>query len=134
MAKKTPSGSSREIFVFGSNLVGVHGAGSARVAYDRHGATWGNGMGISGGSYAIPTKMSPKVNGSLPLDSIEVHVQVFTEFAAAHPELFFRCVAVGCGKAGYRPAQIAPLFRAAHKLPNVELPFEFAFILDKEKP
>ena len=44
-----------EIFVFGSNLRGMHGSGAARVAMNRFGAVWGKGVGLQGRSYAIPT-------------------------------------------------------------------------------
>ena len=44
-----------EIFVFGSNLAGAHAGGAARLAYERFGAVWGEGVGLHGQTYAIPT-------------------------------------------------------------------------------
>jgi hypothetical protein len=44
-----------EIFVFGSNLEGMHGGGAARAAYNKFGAIWGQGVGLQGQSYGIPT-------------------------------------------------------------------------------
>ena len=44
-----------EIFVFGSNLKGLHGGGAARLAYERFGAIWGQGVGLQGSCYGIPT-------------------------------------------------------------------------------
>ena len=44
-----------EVFVFGSNLAGMHAGGAARVAYERFGAVMGQGVGMQGQSYAIPT-------------------------------------------------------------------------------
>ena len=43
-----------EIFVFGSNLDGLHGGGAAAVAR-KWGAIWGQGLGLHGQTYAIPT-------------------------------------------------------------------------------
>lgn len=96
------------IFVFGSNLPGVHGAGAARYAVDHHGAKYGQGVGLQGSSYAIPTK-DYRID-TLSLQDIEPHVKVFVQFAKAHPELDFDLTPIGCGLAGYRRDQIRPLF------------------------
>ena len=101
----------RQIFVFGSNLAGRHGAGAALHAKNCRGAIYGQGVGLQGSSYALPTK--DFTLHSLPLDKIAEYAAQFIEFAAAHPELEFELTAVGCGLAGYAPAQIAPLFRSA---------------------
>lgn len=109
-----------EIFVFGSNLSGRHGAGAARHAYEHHGAIMGQGMGLQGKSYALPTK---GVNISfMPLSDIGRHVMAFISFAKIRTDLTFRVTRVGCGLAGFKDEQIAPLFRAALGLPNVRLP------------
>lgn len=111
-----------EIFVFGSNKEGMHGGGAARIAYKEFGAIWGEGVGMTGRCYATPT-----MDGSL--DIIRKHVDDFTEYAAAHPELTFLVTRIGCGIAGWRDSDIAPLFGKASELGNVTLPEEFWKIL-----
>ncbi len=111
-----------EIFVFGSNKEGMHGGGAARIAYKEFGARWGEGVGMTGRCYAIPT-----MDGSL--DIIRKHVDDFTEYAAAHPELTFLVTRIGCGIAGWRDSEIAPLLGKASELGNVTLPEEFWKIL-----
>lgn len=97
-----------EIFVFGSNLKGVHGRGAALAARRHYGAIIGQGVGLQGRSYAIPTKGA--VLEVLSLQVIEQHVDEFIVFATRHPELKFYVTAVGCGLAGYKSDQIAPMF------------------------
>lgn len=110
-----------DIFVFGSNLAGRHGAGSALEAARNHGAVNGKGWGLYGDSYAIPTKgFRLEV---LPLSMIDHFVRAFVRFAVDHPQHTFNVVAIGCGLAGYRPDQIAPFFEDAPA--NVNLPWEF---------
>lgn len=109
------------VFVFGSNLAGIHGAGSAKEAHLKWGAKWGEGIGRTGSSYAIPTK--DERLGVLPLGRIADHVQVFIDYATAHPEIQFQVVAIGCGLAGFQPYQIAPFFRDVPE--NVTLPPAF---------
>ena len=113
------------IFVFGSNYAGIHGAGAAKTALGHFGAEWGKGEGIQnsnyalvGGSYAIPTKDSHL--GTLSLNDINRHVDLFLGFARKHPELYFFVTRIGCGLAGYTDDQIAPLFKGAPE--NCELP------------
>lgn len=101
----------REIFVFGSNLAGIHGAGAARYARENHGAVYGQGTGLQGNSYALPTK--DKHIRTLPLSDIENHVKDFLRFAIEHPEMKFNVTRIGCGLAGYKDPDIAPLFRGA---------------------
>lgn len=99
------------VFVFGSNLAGRHGAGAARAARLWYGAHPGQGEGLAGGSYALPTKDASLV--SLPLAQVAVHVERFLSFARAHPDLEFLVTRVGCGLAGYADRDIAPLFSMA---------------------
>ncbi len=113
----------REIFVFGSNLLGIHKRGAALCALNDHGAVLGQGVGLQGNSYALPTKETPYE--SLPLISINKYVADFMNYALYTPDLFYKVTAVGCGLAGYKPHQIAPMFRLAKMLRNVELPSEF---------
>jgi hypothetical protein len=109
------------IFVFGSNLAGRHGKGAALYARQHHGALYGQAVGLQGNSYAIPTK--DEYLRTLPLEAIRQYVDEFKRFAADHPEMTFQVTAIGCGLAGYKPEQIAPLF--ANAPPNCMLPAEF---------
>lgn len=115
------------VFVFGSNLAGRHGAGAARWAREHRGARYGQGEGLQGNSYAIPTKGVSPVKGApmpvLSLSAIRWHVANFLMFARRHPDLVFEVTPIGCGLAGYTPADIAPLFVGAPS--NVCLPREF---------
>ena len=114
-----------EIFVFGSNLAGRHGKGAALYARQHCGAVYGQGEGLQGHSYAIPTK--DKDIRSLPLAQIATAVGRFKDFAASHPEWVFNVTAIGCGLAGFTPPQIAPMFSDAP--PNCELPEKFKIVL-----
>lgn len=116
-----------EIFVFGSNLAGRHSKGAALFARQHHGAIYGVGEGLQGRSYAIPTK--DKRIQTLPLYAIDNYVATFLMFAIKHSDLIFRLTPIGCGLAGYKPEQIAPMFRDAPS--NVILPKEFADVLAK---
>lgn len=120
----------REIFVFGSNLAGRHGKGAALYARQHHGAIYGRGEGLQGDSYAIPTK-DERIQ-TLPLDRIAEHVVTFIEFAHSQPDLIFRLTPIGCGLAGYRPEQIAPLFDVFCPS-NVMLPDEFRAALNEAR-
>lgn len=104
-----------EIFVFGSNLEGMHGGGAALIAYNKFGAIWGQGVGLQGQSYGIPT-----MHGGV--DVIKPYVDEFIEFAKSHPKLIFLVTRIGCGIAGFRDEEIAPLFKDAKELENVYLP------------
>lgn len=109
-----------EIFTFGSNLSGIHGAGAAKYARLHHGAVMGQGMGLQGKSYALPTK---GVNISfMPLSDIGRHVMAFISFAKIRPDLTFRVTRVGCGLAGFTDEDIAPMFKEALPLKNIRLP------------
>jgi hypothetical protein len=112
-----------EIFVFGSNLAGSHGGGAARLAYDRFGAIWGQGVGLQGQCYAIPT-----MHGGV--DAIQPYVDEFIEFAFIHYEYKFLVTPIGCGIAGFRAEEIAPLFEEAINLPNVILPKSFVDMIE----
>lgn len=107
------------IFVFGSNLAGIHGAGAALTAREHYGAQLGQGLGLYGRSYAIPTK--DERLETLPLPQIARYVFAFVRFAWQKPLLQFAVTRVGCGLAGYTDAQISPLF--AHAPPNCHLPY-----------
>jgi len=107
-----------EIFVFGSNLQGAHGGGAARVALNNFGAVWGQGVGLQGQSYAISTMQGG-------VETIKPYVDEFIDFAHQHTELQFYVTRIGCGIAGFRDKDIAPLFTKAIELPNIILPKSF---------
>ena len=107
-----------EIFVFGSNLAGAHGGGAARLAYERFGAIMGQGVGLQGQSYAIPTMQGG-------VDTIRPYVDEFIAFAKQHPEMTFLVTKIGCGIAGFRVEEIAPLFANAVEVENIHLPQDF---------
>lgn len=106
------------VFVFGSNLAGIHGSGAARDALQFWGAKLGCGVGLQGESYAIPTK--DKNIETLRLSEIAGHVRFFINFAWLHPEIDFQVTRIGCGLAGYNDRQIAPMFVGAPS--NCHLP------------
>lgn len=107
-----------EIFVFGSNLAGSHGGGAALLAYHRFGAIWGQGVGLQGQSYGIPT-----MHGGVNV--IKPYVDEFITFAKQHPEQTFLVTKIGCGIAGFMVDEIAPLFRDALDIENIILPQDF---------
>lgn len=113
-----------EVFVFGSNLAGQHMGGAARVASSRFGAVFGQGVGLQGQSYAIPTMQGG-------VETIKPYVDEFAKFADAHPELNFFVTRIGCGIAGFSDEEIAPLFAGCISLPNVALPQSFWNVLKK---
>lgn len=106
---------SGEIFVFGSNLQGMHGGGAARTAYQKFGAIMGQGVGLQGQSYGIPTMQGG-------VETIRPYVDEFIAFAKGHPELTFLVTRIGCGIAGFTDDEIAPLFTGAHGIENIVLP------------
>ena len=113
-----------EIFVFGSNLEGLHGGGAALLAYERFGAIWGQGTGLQGKSYGIPT-----MHGGI--DTIAPYVDEFIAFAREHRELKFLVTEIGCGIAGFTVEEMAPLFKDAIDEENIYLPQRFIKILEK---
>ena len=111
-----------EICVFGSNLAGAHGGGAARIAMQRFGAVWGQGVGLQGRSYAIPTMQGG-------VETIKPYVEEFWLFALQHPELKFLVTRIGCGIAGFTAEEMAPLFNNAVELNNVVLPKDFVDVI-----
>jgi hypothetical protein len=118
-----------EIFVFGSNLAGIHGAGAALYAA-KFGSRQGEGFGRVGFTFAIPTK--DREIKRLKLLDIQPFVASFIQYARLRPDLTFLVTQIGCGLAGYTPEQIAPLFKGAIILPNICLPEEFWEVLNRE--
>lgn len=111
-----------EIFVLGSNLAGMHGGGAARLAYQKFGAVWGQGVGLQGQSYAIPTMQGG-------VETIQPYVDEFIKFAKQHPQLKFLVTEIGCGIAGFSPSEIALLFEQAREVKNIYLPERFWMVL-----
>ncbi|MBR0036332.1 MAG: hypothetical protein IJP70_01690 [Bacteroidales bacterium] len=114
-----------EIFVFGSNLAGLHGGGAARLAYERFGAIWGQGIGLQGQSYAIPTMQGG-------VETIKPYVDEFIRFAQTRPDLKFYVTQIGCGIAGFKVDEIAPLFQTAIDVENVILPKAFVAVITSD--
>ena len=100
----------------------MHGGGAAYVAFKKFGAVMGCGVGLRGQSYAIPTMQGG-------VETIKPYVDEFIAFAGEHPELFFYVTRIGCGIAGFRDKDIAPLFAGAAGMENVCLPKSFVSVL-----
>lgn len=123
---KITSLENNEIFVFGSNLKGLHGGGAARIAYKMFGAEWGKGVGMQGNSYGIPT-----MHGGV--DVIKPYVDDFIEFALSNKEYTFLVTRIGCGIAGFSANEIAPLFAKAINAENILLPIDFVQVIESLK-
>lgn len=116
-----------EIFVFGSNESGIHGAGAAKTAVLKFGAIYRQAEGLQGQSYAIPT-VNKSITKPLTLPEIKVYVDRYLEFAKSRPDLIFLTTEIGCGLAGLTPKQIAPMF--SNVPVNVILPRVFHEVLE----
>ena len=117
-----------DIFVFGSNLLGIHKKGAALHALQHHGAILGQGIGLQGSSYAIPTKETPA--RSLDLVQINKFVADFLNYAYYTPEHLYHVTQIGCGLAGWHPNQIAPMFNLVKWMTNVKITPEFANFIE----
>ena len=102
----------------------MHGGGAARVAHQKFGAEWGVGVGMTGQCYAIPT-----MHGGV--EDIRPYVDDFVAYAKAHPEQTFLVTRIGCGIAGFRDEDMAPLFVGTTALENVALPARWIEILEE---
>lgn len=111
-----------DVFVFGSNLQGRHAGGAARIAMNRFGAIFGQGVGMQGNSYAIPTMQGG-------VETIRPYVEEFIDYAKSHPDLTFYVTKIGCGIAGFSFEEMAPLFSDAITISNIRLPKEFVEII-----
>lgn len=120
-----------EIFIFGSNLSGIHGAGAAKMAL-QWGAVWGQYNGLQGQTYAIPTK-SANITRTLTIAEIKPYVGEFIEFAKTNPDKIFLTIEIGCGLAGLTPDEVASLFLEASNVQNIHLPLRFWDVLNKIK-
>ncbi len=112
-----------EIFVFGSDFKGRHGKGAAKTAMS-WGAKWGQAEGLQGRTYGIPT-VGNSFSKSLSVDKIKPYVDRFIDFAKSNPDLTFLVTEIGCGLAGLKYKQIAPLFKECKDVQNVHLPLNF---------
>jgi hypothetical protein len=118
-----------EIFVFGSNEDGVHGAGAAKQALEEFGANWGQGFGSAGQTFAIPTKdWNIQV---LPLEVIKHYVIRFLAYVKVNPKYKFLLTEIGCGLSGYSPEDIAPMFKTGMYLNNLVMPERFVKVLQE---
>ena len=106
-----------QVFVFGSDSQGLHNGGAAKAALTKFGAKMGQGEGFQGQSYAIPSMEG--------LATLASNIRTFITFAREHPELTFLVTRIGCGTAGYKVSQVAPLFVGAVDVENVWLPMDF---------
>ena len=122
---------SNEIFVFGSNLSGIHGGGAAAAARRYFGAANGVGIGLTGQCYAIPT-VDKNISRTLAVEEIKPHVDKFLICALQYPNLNFLLTEVGCGIAGHSHRDIAPLFRLGLSLPNLFMPQKFVMFLENQ--
>ena len=113
-----------QVFVFGSNLSGIHGKGAARMAHQYYNAEWGIGVGFTGVCYAIPTK-DYGILRTLKLNEIKIYVNDFIETAKQFSDYTFLVTRIGCGLAGYRDEEIATLFKDAIDVENIFLPESF---------
>ena len=114
-----------QVYVFTSNIIGFHSGETSLIAIHRFGAIWGQGEGLQGQSYALPTM-------GLSEDEIKAHIEVFARCANEHPEFEFLVTKVGCGIAGFKERDIAPLFLDAYLYSrNITLPESFADIIGR---
>lgn len=115
-----------EMFVFGSNLEGNHAGGAARTALEHFGAVMGQGVGPQGQSYAIPTMFES-------VEEIKPYVDQFIDLAREWDQTTFYVTRIGCGIAGFKDSEIAPLFADALDLYNVRLPESFVKEIEKTR-
>lgn len=124
---------SGEVFVFGSDVSGSHEGRASKLAMDEFGAVKGQGEGLFGRSYAIPTtdykrgtwKFGRCNNISVSEEELKESVMRFLDVAKSHPELTFYVTRIGAGYAGFREDVVAGMFKPALKLKNVFLPQSF---------
>ena len=132
-----------EIFVFGSNFLGHHSGGAAKVAHEKFGAVWGVGYGHTGQCFAIPTLKVGASSGSLEklfLGDIANLIDGFMTYAEYNPDLTFYFTKIGLGIAGYQLEDIAEIvmlvwineeFYKRYIPSNVILPKEFVEFAEK---
>jgi len=114
---------SNEVFVFGSNESGRHGKGAAKMAM-KWGAKYGQAEGSQGRTYGIPT-VNASISNKLSIDKIKTYVNRFIEYAKEYPNLTFLVTEIGCGLAGHKVKDIAPLFTETQTIKNIHLPKKF---------
>jgi len=117
-----------QVFVFGSNEAGIHGAGAAKLAVEKFGAKMGMGYGLQGQSFGIPTKDT--FIRTLSLDKIEFYIYSFLSEVMEYPDTEFLVTKIGCGLAGYSEEEIANLFKGKFIPENVILPESFYNIIN----
>lgn len=100
-----------DVFVFGSNEAGNHGAGAARQARQQFDMPFGKSYGHYGRCFAIPTK--DEYIDTLSLSQIEGYVQGFLAYAKGKKRVTFLVTTIGTGLGGLLHSQIAPMFEKA---------------------
>lgn len=115
----------KRIFVFGSNSSGIHGAGAAKTAAQKHGAQFGKGYGHYGDSFAIPTK--DEWLETLPTEHIMYYVAGFLAYATDKRKLTFKITRVGCGLACKTDKEMAELFMLGGNPPPKNCMFDEAW-------
>lgn len=122
-----------EIFVFGSNTHGLHAGGAAVIAHKKFGAKWGIGKGKTGKCYAIPTIEFDSTKKPFSIKDLQIYITNFINYASKHSDLTFLVTEIGCGIAGFKHEEIAPLFKKAITVNNIYLPERFWNILKPNK-
>ena len=120
-----------EVFVFGSNLNGVHSGGASLMAFRNFGAEWGQAEGPQGQSYAILTDIRDEAVDKIT-DFLKKHIDKFLDYAKVHQDKTFLVTKIGCGTAGFSEDFMAQFFKEAIGMKNVRLPREFVEILTEE--
>lgn len=114
-----------DIFIFGSNTEGIHGAGAAKVAVNDYGAIYGQAKGLQRNSYAIVTKDLKKGNRSIDIEYIQEQINDLFIFCVENTDKTFWMTKIGCGLGGFEISDIAPLFANKIIPKNLILPKEF---------
>nr|WP_174505439.1 hypothetical protein [Acinetobacter sp. Marseille-Q1620] len=118
------------VFVFGSNMAGTHAGGAAKMAVEHFGAVKGVGRGWAGQSFAIPT-MNEHLQ-QMPLSQIQHYIEDFKIYTKNHPKMKYFITSIGCGVAGYKTEEIAPMFKGISH--NVIFPISFRPFVERTLP
>jgi hypothetical protein len=119
------------IFVYGCNTQGRHGAGAAKVAYDKFGAVYGK-IGWQGQSYGIVTKnLRKKTHPSISIQEIVDQIDSLYGIATMHPKLDFYVAYSGTGTNlnYYTPNQMARMFACRYIPENMVFEESFAELI-----
>jgi len=113
------------VFVFGSNPEGRHGKGAAKIAKDSFGAKYGQGEGLQGNAYALPTKdLRIKKNKgfkSISPEQIVENIQKMYDSAINNPGKTFKVAyrnTTQLSLNGYTGLEMIDLFNEAGNIPS----------------